>query len=167
MRCEKSSGGWAAVRAFANSGQVDAQVTLNKPNKWDCQDYRCSGVTPQVRLVRCVTPDGLVRVMATNTPISQFPTVVFSELYHERWRIEEAFKRLKHQVKLESVSVRDNRLPRHASTLLIWAQWMLQWQTGQAWRPVSATSHRAKPPAFTGSIRALATRWPGNCRARR
>ena len=104
MRCEKSSGGWAAVRAFVNSGQVDAQVTLNKPNKWDCEDYGCSGVAPQVRLVRCVTPDGLIRVMATNLPISQFPTAVFSELYHERWRIEEAFKRLKCQSKLESVS---------------------------------------------------------------
>jgi hypothetical protein len=42
--------------------------------------------------------------MATNLPISQFPTAVFGELYHERWRIEEAFKRLKHQGKLESVS---------------------------------------------------------------
>ena len=104
MRCEKSSGGWAAVRAFAGSDQVDATVTLNKPNKWDCADYGCSGAAPQVRLVRCVTPDGLIRVMATNLPISQFPTAVFSELYHERWRIEEAFKRLKHQVKLESVS---------------------------------------------------------------
>ena len=38
MRCEKSTGGWAAVRAFAHSDQVDAMVTLNKPNKWDCED---------------------------------------------------------------------------------------------------------------------------------
>lgn len=29
---------------------------------------------------------------------------VFGELYHQRWRIEEAFKRLKHRAKLESVS---------------------------------------------------------------
>jgi hypothetical protein len=104
MRCEKSSGGWKAVRAFGSSDQVDAMVTLNKPNKWDCEDYGCSDVAPQVRLVKCVTPDGLIRVMATNLPISQFPTAVFGELYHERWRIEEAFKRLKHRCKLESVS---------------------------------------------------------------
>ena len=38
MRCEKSTGSWAAVRAFAHSDQVDAMVTLNKPNKWDCED---------------------------------------------------------------------------------------------------------------------------------
>jgi hypothetical protein len=104
MRCEKSSGGWVAVRAFANSGQVDTQVTLNKPNKWDCEDYGCSGVAPQVRLIKCVTPEGLTRVMATNLPAADFPATMFRELYHARWRIEEAFKRLKHRCKLESVS---------------------------------------------------------------
>jgi hypothetical protein len=93
MRCEKSSGGWAAVRDFGRSDQVDAMVTLNKPNKWDCEDYGCSGVAPQVRLVKCVTPDGLIRVMATNLSVSEFPAAVFGQLYHERWRIEEAFKR--------------------------------------------------------------------------
>jgi hypothetical protein len=29
---------------------------------------------------------------------------VFADLYHQRWRIEESFKRLKHRAKLESVS---------------------------------------------------------------
>lgn len=104
MRCEKSSGGWSAVRSFARSGQVDAMVTLNKPNKQDCEDYQCSGVAPEVRLVKCVTPDCMTQVMATNLPICDFPTEVFSELYHKRWRIEEAFKRLKHRCMLESVS---------------------------------------------------------------
>ena len=28
----------------------------------------------------------------------------FGELYHQRWRIEEAFKRLKHRLHLEAVS---------------------------------------------------------------
>ncbi|MBK9443337.1 MAG: transposase [Comamonadaceae bacterium] len=107
MRCEKSSGGWAEVRTFERSDQVDATVTLNKPNQWDCEDYGCSGAAPRVRLVKCVTPNGLVRVMATNLPDSQVPTAAFGELYHERWRIEEAFKRLKHRCKLESVSGAD------------------------------------------------------------
>ena len=104
MRCEKSSGGWAAVRAFERSDQVDASATLNKPNKLDCEDYGCSGAAPEVRLVKCITPDGLIRVMATNLPASEFPAAVFGQLYHERWRIEEAFKRLNHRCKLESVS---------------------------------------------------------------
>jgi hypothetical protein len=42
--------------------------------------------------------------MATNLPTSQFPTAVFGEIYHERWRIEEAFKRRKHRCKLVIIS---------------------------------------------------------------
>ena len=42
--------------------------------------------------------------MATNLPAADFPATMFRELYHARWRIEEAFKRLKHRCKLESVS---------------------------------------------------------------
>lgn len=42
--------------------------------------------------------------MATNLPAKDFPAELFGELYHQRWRIEEAFKRLKHRAKLESVS---------------------------------------------------------------
>jgi hypothetical protein len=34
----------------------------------------------------------------------QFETAAFVKLCHEHWRIEEAFKRLKHRCKLESVS---------------------------------------------------------------
>ena len=104
MRCDKSSGGWAAVRSFAHSDQMDAVVTLNKPSAQDCADYLCAGAAPQVRLVKCITPDGQTRVLATNLSGGDFPAAVFAELYHQRWRIEEAFKRLKHRCKLESVS---------------------------------------------------------------
>ena len=33
-----------------------------------------------------------------------FPAHEFGDLYHRRWRIEEAFKRLKHRPNLEHVS---------------------------------------------------------------
>ena len=57
-----------------------------------------------MRLVKCVTADGQIRVVATNLPASEFPAALFGDLYHQRWRIEEAFKRLKHRAKLECVS---------------------------------------------------------------
>lgn len=72
MRCEKSSGGWSAVRSFARSDQMDARVTLNKPNAQDRADYLCSGAAPQVRLVKCITPDGQTRVLRP-TCLSGFP----------------------------------------------------------------------------------------------
>ena len=104
MRCEKSSGGWVAVRSFARSDQLDAVVTLIKPTAQDCADYVCVGAAPQVRLVKCITPDGQTRVLATNLSQADFPATVFAELYHQRWRIEEAFKRVKHRSHLECVS---------------------------------------------------------------
>jgi hypothetical protein len=35
---------------------------------------------------------------------SAWPAADFADLYHARWRIEEAFKRLKHRLKLEHLS---------------------------------------------------------------
>lgn len=34
-------------------------------------------------------------------PAQDFPASVFGDLYYQRWRIEEAFKRLKHRLKLD------------------------------------------------------------------
>ena len=45
-----------------------------------------------------------MRVLATNLDAQQAPAADFGALYHQRWRIEEAFKRLKHNLHLESVS---------------------------------------------------------------
>lgn len=42
--------------------------------------------------------------MATNLPAQEFPASVFGDMYHQRWRIEEAFKRFKHRLQLECVS---------------------------------------------------------------
>ena len=48
---------------------------------------------------------GKVRVLMTNLldPVA-FPAHQFGHLYHQRWRIEEAFKRLKHRLNLEHLS---------------------------------------------------------------
>lgn len=86
MRCDKGNG-WVAMRAFIRSGLAEAVMTLNAPNKLDAQDYVCSRQPPQVRLVRQVTPDGLIRVLANHLEAQDFSCGVFAELYHQRWRI--------------------------------------------------------------------------------
>ena len=43
-------------------------------------------------------------MLVTNLDSHDYPCHAFCDLYHQRWRIEEAFKRLKHRMKLESVS---------------------------------------------------------------
>ena len=117
MRCDKVNG-WKAMRSLICSGQPEAIVTLKKPSRLDAADYLCSGAAPQVRLVRNVTPDGKIWVLATNLPAKDFPAEVFGDLYHQRWRIEEAYKRLKHRGKLESVS----GLSQHAVLIDVYAK---------------------------------------------
>jgi len=103
MRCDNDSG-WPAVREFIRSGRSEAIVTLNKPSARDAADWGCQRQAPQVRLVRQVAPSGAIRVLATNLTAAQAPAADFGDLYHQRWRIEEAFKRLKHRLHLEAVS---------------------------------------------------------------
>lgn len=103
MRCDKTNG-WVAMQALLRSGKDEALVTLKAPGRQDALDYECSGQPPTVRLVRVVCPNARVQVVATNLQAEGFPCAVFADLYHQRWRIEEGFKRLKHRAKLESAS---------------------------------------------------------------
>ena len=103
MRCDNDSG-WSAVRTFMRSGADEAWVTLNAPNAADADAWGCTRTAPRVRLVRQVAPNGALRVLATNLDEQDYPCHAFAELYHQRWRIEEAFKRLKHRLRLECVS---------------------------------------------------------------
>ena len=106
MRVEKAGdGGFACVRDFLRSGLVEQVVTLRAPDRRDADDYECPREPQQVRLVRHVAPNGNVRVLMTNLfDTRRFPASAFGDLYHRRWRIEEAFKRLKHRLNLEHVS---------------------------------------------------------------
>lgn len=103
MRCDNPSG-WAAGKAFLRSDADEQWVELNAPNADDVRDWGCPKQAPTTRLVRQVAPNGQLRLLATNLSATEFPVAVFGPLYHQRWRIEEAFKRLKHRLKLESVS---------------------------------------------------------------
>ena len=100
-----SSSTFAAITRFMRSGEDEAVVTLPPPNRRDAVDYECPRQTSTVRLIRQVTPAGKVRVLMTSLrDATQYPAAAFADLYHRRWRIEEAFKRLKHRLCLEHTS---------------------------------------------------------------
>ncbi len=102
MRCDNDSS-WSALSSFMRSGAAQAWVTLKPPSASDAAVWGCSRNPPRLRLVRKVAPSGAVRGVATNLDEQAAPAESFSDLYHQRWRIEEAFKRLKHRMKLECV----------------------------------------------------------------
>ncbi len=101
MRCDSSSS-FKAVTEFMRSGLDEAVVTLPPPNTQDAMDYESPRQQSTVRLIRQVTPDGQLRVLMTSL-LDASPSD-FTDLYHRRWRIEEAFKRLKHRLNLEHTS---------------------------------------------------------------
>jgi hypothetical protein len=86
------------------SDQAEALVKLTAPKARDAADWGCSRQAPTVRLVRNTATGARLRVLLTNLPADQVPATAFGDLYHQRWRIEEAFKRLKHRLHLEAVS---------------------------------------------------------------
>ena len=106
MRVEKAgNSGFACVRDFLRGAQAEAVVTLGAPHRRDCVDYECPPGPQTVRLIRHVASTGAVRVFMTNLlDAVRFPAALFGDLYHRRWRIEEAFKRLKHRLNLEHVT---------------------------------------------------------------
>ncbi|MGK5078902.1 IS4 family transposase [Janthinobacterium sp. HLX7-2] len=104
MRVDNASG-FACVRTFMRSDALEQVVMLPAPNKRDALDYECPRKPQRVRLVRNVSPSGEQRVLMTNLFDEElYPADCFAELYHKRWGIEEAFKRLKHRLNLEHVT---------------------------------------------------------------
>ena len=103
MRVDET--GFAAVKTFLRSGLNEQRVIIGKPKVRDCQDYGCQPLLSEVRLVKVVTPNGRIHVMMTSLLDSAvYAAADFAALYHSRWRIEEAFKRLKHRMALENTS---------------------------------------------------------------
>lgn len=104
LRCDSSSS-FVTITQFMRSGQDQAIVTLPPPNRRDAADYECARQPSTVRLIRQVTPEGKIRVLMTALlDETAYPASAFAALYHRRWRIEEAFKRLKHRLNLEQIS---------------------------------------------------------------
>ena len=96
---------WGVVKRFLRSGKNEAVVTLPQPPADKCRLYEVQRRPTQARLIRQTTPNGKVHVLLTSLlDTRRFPLRDFGDLYHRRWRIEEAFKRLKHRLNLEAVT---------------------------------------------------------------
>ena len=103
MRADST--GFGCVKAFLRSGHMQQVVIIRAPKKRDCADFGCSRTTTTVRLVRVITPNKKQYVVMTSLLDSTaYPVASFQDLYHSRWRVEEAFKRIKHRLNLEHLS---------------------------------------------------------------
>ena len=104
IRCD-STRGWAAAQKLLRSGSEECWAYLGATNADKVQTWELDGPAQMyVRRVRDVSRSGNIRVLATSLDQRMATVAELADLYHGRWRIEEAFKRLKHRLGLESVS---------------------------------------------------------------
>lgn len=89
MRVEQARGaGFPCDNQFLQAGLQEQIVTLRAPDKRDARDYECTREPQTVRLIRHAALTGKVRVLMTNLlDTTRFPTALFGDLYHQRWRI--------------------------------------------------------------------------------
>jgi hypothetical protein len=108
IRCD-STHSWKAARELlrgtgSHAGDECwaylATTTADKVATWELD----GPAQMRLRLVRHVSSTGRVRVLVTSLDEKAATAAELGDLYHSRWRIEEAFKRLKHRLGLESVS---------------------------------------------------------------
>lgn len=93
-----------AIRTFRRAGLAEQIVTVRAPCKRDALDYEVDPKPCRVRLIRQVFGHK-VRVLVTSLLDREaYPAHEFGDLYHSRWRIEEAFRRIKHRLALEHLS---------------------------------------------------------------
>jgi len=104
IRCD-STRGWAAAQKLLRSGNQECWAYLGATHADKVATWELDGPAQMyVRLVRHVSSSGGIRVLATSLDQRMATVAELADLYHGRWRIEEAFKRLKHRLGLESVS---------------------------------------------------------------
>lgn len=104
IRCD-STQGWAAARSFLRSDLRECWSWLSPSDAQQAVSWELDGpACMRARLVRHVSSSGRTRVLLTSLNEDVASVADLADLYHGRWRIEEAFKRLKHRLGLESVS---------------------------------------------------------------
>lgn len=73
------------MKAFPSQRRPEAVVTLPAPNRHDAADYELERAPVKVRLIRVVTPEGLIRVLVTSLlDANQWHAAEFGALYHQR-----------------------------------------------------------------------------------
>ena len=95
--------GFKVVADFMASGEAERTVQLAPANHAHATDYEFDRTPTTVRLVRISAPDGTAdsAVITSLLDTKVYPAKAFRDLYHKRWRIEEAYKRIKHKIGLE------------------------------------------------------------------
>lgn len=79
-------------------------MQLSGPKPEDVTGWGCAAQAPTVRLVRNTATGARLRVLLINPPAEPVQAAAFEDPYHQRWRIQEAFRRLKRRLRQKGAS---------------------------------------------------------------
>jgi hypothetical protein len=103
--CMRADGlSFEVIKKFRRSGLDEQIVMLSKPSAKKAQLCGIDRKPSKVRLIRYVSGCNVCVLITSLLDSEAYPLSAFGALYHSRWRIEEAFKRLKHRLSLEHTS---------------------------------------------------------------
>ena len=86
-------GWWKKVREFEQQGDDDQVV-----------EFETKGRKLKARLIKAKLEDGQQQIFCTSVMSKKFSPQDFSDLYHNRWGVEETYKTLKNWIELENFS---------------------------------------------------------------
>ena len=104
--CARISKKWKIVRSFLASGQHQCIRSLPIPSS-SVKIARQMGLdlNPlKLRLIRIDNADKPIVLITSLTDQGQYPYPIFSDLYHQRWPVEEDYKVIKCRIELENFS---------------------------------------------------------------
>ncbi len=94
------------VKEFINSNKKQAVVTYypNKSSIKTCEENNLSTAPITLRLIRVDLPSGVEVLISNLMDTVEYNAGLFKSLYHQRWGIEENYKRLKQWLEIENFS---------------------------------------------------------------
>ncbi len=103
VSCKK----WKIIRRFMQSGRREQVLMLHIPTTSiaSCRKLQLDTRPIRLRLVRVELDSGESEVLVTSLiDMETYPHHLFSELYHDRWPIEEDYKVMKCRIEVENFS---------------------------------------------------------------
>ncbi len=98
---------WKVVKEFYESDDKDKLVVLNPSSraKRNCKEKGISVEPLALRLVKIELDSGETEILVTTlVDRRKYKYVIFKDLYHHRWPVEEDFKVMKHRIEIENFS---------------------------------------------------------------
>ena len=99
--------GWKITDDFLESGEKEQVVELSASykSKRKCGELSLSTAPIKVRLILIELETGEKEVLITSLiDTEKYGYEIFIKLYHQRWGVEESYKKLKHRLEIENFS---------------------------------------------------------------